>query len=265
MSEATQKDSERNKSFFQVRWPDGSPTQEEFLMTLPTRRSLKFWESTILNGEESIAWDTLESDMRAVSTQHPNTIFTVEITDEDGERWVEYHQERPALRDARSPSTSRTSTPRDCGKPNTQTHWTSTPPSSRSPLSRSPLSRSPLSRTFSKEALLVIEQSVWDTEAFHPDDELPAMADPYEFGFKPTTSPETALERVPRLREILAAAHQECNQSGGTTERIMDIFHEHVAGVFNHWTFTERNELEDLAREILETLTAKNAKPTVEE
>ena len=55
MSEATKKDSERNKSFFQIRWPDGSPTQEEFLMTLPTRRSLKFWESTILNGEESIA------------------------------------------------------------------------------------------------------------------------------------------------------------------------------------------------------------------
>ena len=59
------------------------------------------------------------------------------------------------------------------------------------------------------------------------------------------------MERVPRLREILAAAHQECNQSGGTTGRIMDIFHEHVAGVFNHWTFTERHELEALALEAL--------------
>ena len=78
MSEANQQDSERNKRFFQVRWPSGSPTRKEFLMTLPARRSLKDWESTILNGEESSTWDTLESDMRTVSTQHPNTIFSVE-------------------------------------------------------------------------------------------------------------------------------------------------------------------------------------------
>ena len=35
MSEANQQDSERNKNFFQVRWPSGSPTRKEFLMTLP--------------------------------------------------------------------------------------------------------------------------------------------------------------------------------------------------------------------------------------
>ena len=93
MSEATQQDSESNKSYFQVRWTGGSPTQEEFLMTLPARGSLKGWENTIINGEVSRTWDTLESDMRAVSTQHPNIIFTVEIKDEDGGRWVQYHQD----------------------------------------------------------------------------------------------------------------------------------------------------------------------------
>ena len=220
-------------------------------MTLPARRSLKGWESTIINGEVSRTWDTLESDMRAVSTQHPNTIFTVEIKDEDGGRWVQYHQdgqhyEAPEVRHIPDFDPSKL---RETQHPD--------------PLDlNTPIVQVPTLQDVLQGVLLEIEQSVWDTEAFHPDDELPAMADPYEFGFKPTTSPETALERVPRLREILAAAHQECNQSGGTTGRIMDIFHEHVAGVFNHWTFTERNELEDLAREIL---SVKNAKLTVEE
>ena len=251
MSEATQKDSESNKSYFQVRWTGGSPTQEEFLMTLPARGSLKGWENTIINGEVSRTWDTLESDMRAVSTQHPNIIFTVEIKDEDGGRWVQYHQdgqyyEAPEVRHIPDFDPSKL---RETQHPD--------------PLDlNTPIVQVPTLQDVLQGVLLEIEQSVWDTEAFHPDDELPAMADPYEFGFKPTTSPETALERVPRLREILAAAHQECNQSGGTTGRIMDIFHEHVAGVFNHWTFTERNELEDLAREIL---SVKNAKLTVEE
>ena len=251
MSEATQKDSESNKNYFQVRWTGGSPTQEEFLMTLPARGSLKGWENTIINGEVSRTWDTLESDMRAVSTQHPNIIFTVEIKDEDGGRWVQYHQdgqyyEAPEVRHIPDFDPSKL---RETQHPD--------------PLDlNTPIVQVPTLQDVLQGVLLEIEQSVWDTEAFHPDDELPAMADPYEFGFKPTTSPETALERVPRLREILAAAHQECNQSGGTTGRIMDIFHEHVAGVFNHWTFTERNELEDLAREIL---SVKNAKLTVEE
>ena len=251
MSEATQKDSESNKSYFQVRWTGGSPTQEEFLMTLPARGSLKGWENTIINGEVSRTWDTLESDMRAVSTQHPNIIFTVEIKDEDGGRWVQYHQdgqyyEAPEVRHIPDFDPSKL---RETQHPD--------------PLDlNTPIVQVPTLQDVLQGVLLEIEQSVWDTEAFHPDDELPAMADPYEFGFKPTTSPETALERVPRLREILAAAHQECNQSGGTTGRIMDIFHEHVAGVFNHWTFTERNELEDLAREIL---SVKNAKLSVEE
>ena len=71
MSEANQQDSERNKRFFQVRWPSGSPTREEFLMTLPARRSLKDWESTILNGEESSTWDTLE--VRHENGSPPNT------------------------------------------------------------------------------------------------------------------------------------------------------------------------------------------------
>ena len=190
--------------------------------------------------------------MRAVSTQHPNIIFTVEIKDEDGGRWVQYHQdgqyyEAPEVRHIPDFDPSKL---RETQHPD--------------PLDlNTPIVQVPTLQDVLQGVLLEIEQSVWDTEAFHRfDDELPAMADPYEFGFKPTTSPETALERVPRLREILAAAHQECNQSGGTTGRIMDIFHEHVAGVFNHWTFTERNELEDLAREIL---SVKNAKLTVEE
>ena len=93
MSEATQQGSENNRKFFRVRWPGKTPTQEEFLMTLPARGSTENWESTILNSEESRAWDTLESDMRTVSTQHPNTIFSVEIEDVDGRRWVQYHQD----------------------------------------------------------------------------------------------------------------------------------------------------------------------------
>ena len=93
MSEATQQGSEHNKRFFRVRWPGETPTQEEFLMTLPARGSTEGWESTILNSEERRTWDTLESDMRTVSTQHPNTIFSVEIEDVDGRRWVQYHQD----------------------------------------------------------------------------------------------------------------------------------------------------------------------------
>ena len=140
MSEATQQDSESNKSFFQVQWPDDSPTEEEFLMMLPIRRSLNIWASTIINGEESIAWDTLESDMRAVSTQHPNTIFTVEIKDEDGGRWVQYHQdgqhyEAPEVRHIPDFDPSRL---RETQHPD--------------PLDlNTPSSRSPLSRTFSRK------------------------------------------------------------------------------------------------------------------
>ena len=251
MSEATQQDSEHNKSFFQVRWPGGSPTQEEFLMTLPARGSLKGWENTIINGEVSRTWDTLESDMRAVSTQHPNTIFTVEIEDEDGGRWVQYHQdgqyyEAPEVRHIPDFDPSKL---RETQHPD--------------PLDlNTPIVQVPTLQDVLQKVILETEQYVWDTETGQLPDELPAMADPYEFGFKPTTSPETALERVPRLREILAAAHWECNQSGETTERIMEIFDEHVMQVLNHWTFTERNELEDLAREIL---SVKNAKLTVEE
>ena len=104
----------------------------------------------------------------------------------------------------------------------------------------------------------MIEQDAWDTEAGQlQGDELPTMADPYQSHDKPFTHPEAALERVPRLREILAAAHQECNQSGETTGRIKDIFHEYVMKVMNHWTFAERHELEALA--------VKNAKLTTEE
>ena len=80
-----------------------------------------------------------------------------------------------------------------------------------------------------------------------PDGELPAMTDPYQS--EPTIPPEVALERVPRLREILAAAHQECNRSGDATGRIRDIFQKHIVQVLNHWTFAERSELEALARE----------------
>ena len=123
MSEATQQDSESNKSYFQVRWPGDSPTEEEFLMLLPVRRSLNIWASTIINGEESIAWDTLETDMRVVSTQHPNTTFTVEIKDEDGGCWVQYHQAGQYYGEPRSPAhprlrpieTARNPTPRPTG------------------------------------------------------------------------------------------------------------------------------------------------------
>ena len=254
MSEATQKDSESNKSYFQVRWPDDSPTKEEFLMTLPARGSLKGWENTIINGEVSRTWDTLESDMRAVSTQHPNIIFTVEIKDEDGGRWVQYHQDGQYYEAAEvrhipdfDPSKLRETQHPDPLDLNT------------------PIVQVPTLQDVLQGVLLEIEQSVWDTEAFHPDDELPAMADPYEFGFKPTTSPETALERVPRLREILTATHQERNQFGETTGHIKNIFDEHVMQVLNHRTFAERHELEALALEaLLEALAVKNAKLTVE-
>ena len=252
MSEATQKDSDRNKSFFQVRWPGGSPTQEEFLMTLPIRRSLKIWESIIINGEESIAWDTLESDMRAVSTQHPNTIFTVEIEDEDGQRWVQYHQdgqhyEAPEVRHIPNFDPSKL---RETQHPD--------------PLDlNTPIIQVPTLQDVLQGVLLEIEQHIWDMEVDQsPDGELPAMADPYQSGSKSITPPEAALERVPRLREILAAAHQGCNQSGEKTGRIMHVFDEHVTGVFNHWTFAERRELEALA---LELMAVKNAKPTTEE
>ena len=209
MSEATQQDSERSKSFFQVRWPDDSPTQEEFLMMLPIRRSLKIWESTIINGEESIAWDTLESDMRAVSTQHPNTIFTVEIEDEDGGRWVQYHQdgqyyEAPEVRHVPDFDPSKL---RETQHPD--------------PLDlNTPIVQVPTLQEVLQEVLLKIEQDVWEMEADElPGDELPAIADPYESHGKPSTPPEAALERVPRLREILTARHQERNQFGETTGR----------------------------------------------
>ena len=147
MSEATQQDSESNKAYFQVRWPGDSPTKEEFLMMLPLHRSLTIWESTIINGEECIAWDTLKSDMRAVSTQYPNTIFTVEITDEDGERWVEYHQkgqhyETPEVRHIPDFDPSRMRETQHPDPLDLSTPIVQAPP-------RSPLSRSPLSRTFS--------------------------------------------------------------------------------------------------------------------
>ena len=61
--------SESNMESFQVRWPGESPTQDEFMMMLPTRRSLKDWENIFINNEWSSTWDTLESDMREVS--HP--------------------------------------------------------------------------------------------------------------------------------------------------------------------------------------------------
>ena len=94
------------------------------------------------------------------------------------------------------------------------------------------------------------------------DDGFPDMENPHESHGKPFTHPEAALERVPRLREILTAAHRECNQFGETTGHIKDIFDEHIVQVLNHRTFTERSELEALA---LEALTVKNARPTTEE
>ena len=271
MSEATQQDSESNKSYFQVRWPGDSPTEEEFLMLLPVCRSLNIWASTIINGEESIAWDTLESDMRAVSTQHPNTIFTVEIQDEDDRRWVQYHQagqyyETPEVRHIPDFDPSKLREPRHTDPLDLNT----------------PIVQVPTLQDVLQEALLVIEENVWDLEVDRlPDGYSPAMANPYEFGIKPATPPEAALERVPRLREILTATHQEAalervprlreiltatqqkrNQFGEKTERIKDIFNEHVAQVLNQQTFDERRELQALA---LETLTARNTKPTPEE
>ena len=252
MSEATQQDSERNKSFFQVRWPDGSPTQEEFLMMLPIRRSLNIWANTIINGEASIAWNTLESDMRAVSTQHPNTIFTVEIEDEDGGRWVQYHQdgqyyEEPEVRHIPDFDPSKL---RETQHPD--------------PLDlNTPIVQVPTLQDVLQDVLLNIEQNVWVMEVDQRlDDGLPAMANPYESHGEPFTPPEAALERVPRLREILTATHQERNQFGETTGRIKEIFDEHVVQVLNHRTFAERRALEALA---LEVLTVKNAKPTTEE
>ena len=153
MSEATQQDSERNKSYFQVRWPDDSPTEEEFLMLLPVRRSLDIWASTIINGEESIAWDTLETDMRVVSTQHPNTIFTVEIKDEDDQRWVQYHQAGQYY-----------------GEPEVR-HIPDFDPSKLletqhpDPLDlNTPIVHVPTLQDVLQEALLVIEENVWDLE-----------------------------------------------------------------------------------------------------
>ena len=248
--------SEANRESFQVGWPGESPTQDEFMMMLPTRISLKDWENIFINGEWSSAWDTLESDMRVVSTQHPNTIFTVEIKDEDGEYWVQYHQagryyEAPEVRQIPDFDSSKL---RETQHPD--------------PLDlNTPIVQVPTLQDVLQEILLKIEQHVWDREVDQRfDDGLPPMADPYKSHGKPFTPPEAALERVPRLRGVLAAAHRaalkECNQSGKTTERIKDIFDEHLTQVLNHWTFTERSELEALA---LEGLTVKNAKPTTEE
>ena len=263
MSEATQQDSESNKAYFHVRWPGGSPTKEEFLMMLPLHRSLTVWESTIINGEECIAWDTLKSDMREVSTQYPNTIFTVEITDEDSERWVEYHQngqhyEAPEVRHIPDFDPSRMRETQHPDPLDLSTPIVQAPPTLHVPTLQDVL----------RETLLVIEQNVWKLEVDQRfDDGLPEMANPYESHGKPFTSPEAALERIPRLREILTATHQECNQFGETTEQIKDIFDEHVVQVLNHRTFAERRELKVLALETLtlETLTAKNTKPTTEE
>ena len=237
MSEATQQGSENNRKFFRVRWPGETPTQEEFLMTLPARGSTENWESTILNSEESRAWDTLESDMRTVSTQHPNTIFSVEIEDVDGRRWVQYHQdgqyyEEPEVRHIPDfdPSKLRETKHPDPLELNT------------------PIIQVPTLQDVLQAVLQEVEQTIWDMEVDRlPDGELPAMTDPYQS--EPTIPPEVALERVPRLREILAGAHQECNQSGDATGRIRDIFQKHIVQVLNHWTFAERSELEALARE----------------
>ena len=252
MSGFTQQDSPRNKSYFQVQWPGESPTQEEFLMTLPILRSLKDWEITIINSEESIAWDTLETDMRVVSTQHLNTIFTVKINDEDDQRWVQYHQagrHYEALEVRQIPDFD-PSKLRETQPPG--------------PLDlNTPIIQVPTLQNVLQEALLTIEQHVWDMEVDQRfDDGFPDMENPHESHGKPFTHPEAALERVPRLREILGAAHQECNRSGEIIGHVMDVFHEHVVQVLNHWTFAERRELEALA---LEALTAKNARSTTEE
>ena len=256
MSGFTQQDSPRNKSYFQVQWPGESPTQEEFLMTLPILRSLKDWEITIINSEESIAWDTLETDMRVVSTQHPNTIFTVKINDEDDQRWVQYHQagrHYEALEVRQIPDFD-PSKLRETQHPG--------PLDLNTPIVQVPTLQNVLQNVL-QEVLLKIEQDVWDMEVDQRfDDGFPDMENPHESHGKPFTHPEAALERVPRLRGVLAAAHQECNLFGETTERIKDIFDEHVVQVLDHWTFTERRELEALA---LEALTAKNARSTTEE
>ena len=157
MSEATQQDSESNKAYFHVRWPGGSPTKEEFLMMLPLHRSLTVWESTIINGEECIAWDTLKSDMREVSTQYPNTIFTVEITDEDSERWVEYHQngqhyEAPEVRHIPDFDPSRMRETQHPDPLDLSTPIVQAPPTLHVPTLQDVL----------RETLLVIEQNVWE-------------------------------------------------------------------------------------------------------
>ena len=243
--------SESNMESFQVRWPGESPTQDEFMKMLPTRRSLKDWENIFINNEWSSTWNTLESDMREISTQHPNTIFTVEIGNEDGEHWVQYHQagryyEEPEVRQIPDFNPSKL---RETQHPD--------------PLDiNTPIAQVPTLQDVLQEVLLKIEQHVWDRETDQLfDHEWLTIADPYKSHGKPFTSLEAALERVPRLRGILAAAHQECNQFRETTECIKDIFSEHLTQVLNHWTFTERRELEALA---LEVLTVKNAKPTTE-
>ena len=176
----------------------------------------------------------------------------MEIKDEDGGRWVQYHQdgqhyEAPEVRHIPDFYPSRL---RETQHPD--------------PLDlNTPIIQVPTLQDVLQRVLLVIEQNVWDMEVDRlPDDHWPAMADPDEFGMKPATHPEDALELVPRLREILTATHQECNQFGETTGRIKEIFDEHVVQVLNHRTFAERRALEALA---LEVLTVKNAKPTTEE
>ena len=254
MSEATQQDSESNKSFFQVRWPGGSPTQEEFLMTLPIRRSLKIWESTIINGEESIAWDTLESDMRAVSTQHPNTIFTVEIKDEDGERWVQYHQdgqhyEAPEVRHIPDFDPSKL---RETQHPD--------------PLDlNTPIVQVPTLQDVLQAVLLKIEQHVWDMEA----DQSPRrrVGQPWRTPTNPTAaSPSHPGGRLGASPPAPGDSHSNApgvqsvrrDNSGASRTYSMSTSRR----VFNHWTFAERHELEALA---LELMAVKNAKLTVVE
>ena len=173
----------------------------------------------------------------------------MEIKDEDGGCWVQYHQAgqyygEPEVRHIPDFDPSKL---RETQHPD--------------PLDlNTPIVHVPTLQDVLQAVILKIEQNVWRMEVDKLfDDELPEMANPYESHGKPFTSTEATLERVPRLREILTATHQERNQFGETTKHIKDIFNQHVAQVLNQQTFAERRELQALA---LETLTAKNTKPT---
>ena len=186
-----------NMESFQVRWPGESPTQDEFMKMLPTPQKPQGLGEYFHHNEWSSTWNTLESDMREVSTQHPNTIFTVEIGNEDGGTGFNTTRRDDTTRSPKS-GRSQTSTPRNSGNPTPRPAGHQHPhrPGTHSP-GRSPGS-SPEDRT-----------------ARLGQGDRPALL-------------EAALERVPRLRGILAAAHRECNQFGETTECIKDIFSEHL-------------------------------------